>query len=163
MKKTYIFGHRNPDTDSVTSAIALSYLKNRLGMDTEPAVLSGVNLETKYALKYFDVREPKFLNDVKIKVSDLNYTKNYSIRLEDSINDAYVMMEEAEISKIPVVDRDEKLIGIVYDTRTGLPLFLPGFHLGISFTTRNASASRTGSTERAIEARSIRPSFSTTK
>ena len=41
-KKIYIFGHRNPDTDSVTSAIALSHLKNELGMNTIPTVLSGV-------------------------------------------------------------------------------------------------------------------------
>ena len=40
MEKVYIFGHRNPDTDSVTAAITLSYLKNKLGMNTIPAVLS---------------------------------------------------------------------------------------------------------------------------
>ena len=53
MEKVYIFGHRNPDTDSVTAAITLSYLKNRLGMNTVPAVLSSINLESKFALNYF--------------------------------------------------------------------------------------------------------------
>ena len=71
MEKVYIFGHRNPDTDSVTSAITLSYLKNKLGMNTVPAVLSSINKESKYALNYFDITEPIFLNDVNI----LNFIK----------------------------------------------------------------------------------------
>lgn len=113
MEKTYIFGHRNPDTDSVTAAISLSYLKNRLGYNTEPAVLSSINLESKYVLDYFKVKEPVFLNDVKIKVKDLNYTKNYSVTEQDSISDAYYKMIEAKISKIPVVDENKKLLGII--------------------------------------------------
>lgn len=113
MSKTYIFGHRNPDTDSVAAAISLSYLKNKLGMDTVPAVLSSVNPESKYALNYFGVKEPIFLNDVKIKIKDLNYTKKYSITDNDSINDAYYKMTEAGISKIPVVDKNKKMQGIV--------------------------------------------------
>ena len=52
MNKVYVFGHRNPDTDSVTSAIALSYLKNQLGMVSEPRVLGEINKETKFALNY---------------------------------------------------------------------------------------------------------------
>ena len=43
MEKTYIFGHKNPDTDAVTSAIALSYLKNQLGENTEPRVLGSIS------------------------------------------------------------------------------------------------------------------------
>ena len=88
-EKVYIFGHRNPDTDSVAGAIALSHLKRQLGMDAIPAVLSSVNEESKYALNYFKIKEPIFLNDVKIKIKDLNYTKNYSVLETDSINDAY--------------------------------------------------------------------------
>ena len=116
MKKSehiYIFGHRNPDTDSVTAAISLAYLKQQLGVNAVPAVLSSTNLETKYALNYFNVKEPIFLNDVKIKVSDLEYTKNYCITEDDSINDAYQKMVEAGISKIPVIDKSKKMLGIV--------------------------------------------------
>ena len=43
MKKTYIFGHKNPDTDAVTSAIALSYLKNKQGQNTKPVILDSLN------------------------------------------------------------------------------------------------------------------------
>lgn len=111
--KVYVFGHRNPDTDSVTAAISLAYLKRKLGMDAEARVLSAINLESKYALNYFNVPEPLFLNDVKIKVSDLEFTKNYSVTEEDSVNDAYERMVEAGISKIPVIDDAKKLLGIV--------------------------------------------------
>lgn len=112
-KEVYVFGHRNPDTDSVTAAISLAHLKKQLGINAIPTVLSDINLETKYALNYFNVKEPIFLNDVKIKVSDLNFTKNYNITENDSINDAYHMMSEAGISKIPVIDNNQKMLGIV--------------------------------------------------
>jgi len=113
MEKVYIFGHRNPDTDSVTAAITLSYLKNELGMNTTAAVLSAINNESKYVLEYFNVPEPIFLNDVKIKIKDLNYKKNYTINKEASIQQAYDKMEKVGISKIPVVDNSKKLLGIV--------------------------------------------------
>lgn len=112
-KKVYVFGHRNPDTDSVTSAIALAHLKNELGMNAVPTILSGINQETRYVLNYFNVKEPKFLNDVKIKVKDLNYTKRYNVTEEDSINDTYQKMSEAGISKIPVIDNNKKMLGII--------------------------------------------------
>jgi len=113
MTKVYIFGHRNPDTDSVCGAITLSYLKRQLGVNAIPVVLSSVNLESKYALDYFGVSEPMFLNDVKIKVKDLKYTKRYFVRDYESIYSAYYKMNEAGISKIPVVDNSMKLLGII--------------------------------------------------
>ena len=54
-KITYIFGHKNPDTDSVCASIALSYLKNKMGMNTVASTLGNLNPETKYALNYFGV------------------------------------------------------------------------------------------------------------
>lgn len=111
--KVYVFGHRNPDTDSVTASIALAYLKRKLGMNAVPVVLSSTNLETKYALNYFNVKEPKFLNDVKIKIKDLNYPRNYNVTRDNSINEAYQRMLEADVSKIPIVDNNKKLLGII--------------------------------------------------
>ena len=113
MEKVYIFGHRNPDTDSVTAAITLSYLKNKLGMNTVPAVLSSINLESKYVLNYFNVPEPIFLNDVNIKIKDLKYTKNYTIGEKDSIYEAYFRMNKVGISKIPVIDKNKNMLGIL--------------------------------------------------
>ena len=74
MEKVYVFGHRNPDTDSVTAAITLAYLKRKLGINAIPVVLSSISSETMYALNYFNVKEPNFLNDIKLKVKDLEYS-----------------------------------------------------------------------------------------
>ena len=113
METVYIFGHRNPDTDSVTAAITLSYLKRRLGMNTIPVVLSSITRETSYALNYFNVKEPMFLNDIKLKVKDLEYSKNYMVSENTSIYESYKRMEKEGISKIPVVDKNKKILGIV--------------------------------------------------
>lgn len=60
MEKVYVFGHRLPDTDSVTAAITLANLRKELGVNAVPAVLSSLNLETKFVLDYFKVDEPIF-------------------------------------------------------------------------------------------------------
>ena len=80
MSKTYIFGHKKPDTDSVMSAISLSYLKNKLGDNTVPKVLGDINKETQYALKYFNLEIPEYLNDVKLQLKDIDYHKNFLIK-----------------------------------------------------------------------------------
>lgn len=113
MESVYVFGHRNPDTDSVTAAITLAYLKRRLGMNAIPAILSATSRETKYALNYFGIKEPMFLNDVKLKVRDLDYSKGYMAPTDYSIYDAYLKMVEEGISKIPIVDKDKHILGIV--------------------------------------------------
>ena len=58
MEKVYVFGHRNPDTDSVTAAITLAYLKRKQGLNAIPVILSSISKETSYALNYFKVKEP---------------------------------------------------------------------------------------------------------
>jgi manganese-dependent inorganic pyrophosphatase len=60
-----IFGHKNPDTDSVCSAISLAYLKNQLGIKATPYVLGEVRKEAKYALDYFKVDAPQVLTSCK--------------------------------------------------------------------------------------------------
>lgn len=112
MDKIYVFGHRNPDTDSVTAAISLAYLKNKLGIPAVPAVLSSINKESEYALKYFNVPEPIFLNDIKLKVKDIDYVKNFLIEDNYSILEALSKMEKNGITKIPVVDKNKHLKGI---------------------------------------------------
>ena len=113
MNKVYIFGHRNPDTDSVTAAITLAYLKRKQGINAIPTILSSINKETKYALNYFKVKEPLFLNDVKTKVKDLEYAKNFMSYEDNSIYEVYNKMDKSKISKIPIVDKNKKILGIV--------------------------------------------------
>lgn len=113
MDNIYIFGHKNPDTDSVTSSITLSYLKNKLGLNTEPVVLGEINSETKFVLNYFNTKTPKYLNDVKLQMKDLNYHKNFYINQNDSLFNTYKCMTENNVTGIPVVDDNLKFISIV--------------------------------------------------
>ena len=62
-----VFGHKNPDTDSICSSIALSYLKNQLGFEAKPYALGEVRKEAQFALDYFKVSAPELLTDVKNK------------------------------------------------------------------------------------------------
>ena len=62
-----VFGHKNPDTDSICSSISLSYLKNQLGFDAKPYALGEVRKEAQFALDYFKVSAPELLTDVKGK------------------------------------------------------------------------------------------------
>ncbi len=105
--KTFVIGHKNPDTDSVTSAISLSYLKNQLGYDTEPRVLGEINKESKFALDYFRVKVPKILYDVKVQIKDVPFRKDIMMDEDASIYEAYTYMVENEITGLPVV-RDKK-------------------------------------------------------
>lgn len=111
--KTLIFGHRRPDTDSVMSALALSYLKNSLGDNTEARVLGDINKEAKYALDTFHVKAPKYLNDVKLQLKDVHYHKNFMIYDTDSIYDGYQAMLREDLTGIPVVNYDREFRGLV--------------------------------------------------
>ena len=62
-----VFGHKNPDTDSICSSIALSYLKNQLGFEAKPYAIGEVRKEAQFALDYFKVSAPELLTDVKGK------------------------------------------------------------------------------------------------
>lgn len=113
MKDIYVFGHKKPDTDSVTAAIALSHLKNQLGMKTKPMILSDINDETKYVLDYFKVKRPDYLSDVKLQIKDINYYKNCYIDENISIKKAYEYLLEKNITGVPLVDSNKKLTGIL--------------------------------------------------
>ncbi|GIP29995.1 putative manganese-dependent inorganic pyrophosphatase [Paenibacillus sp. J23TS9] len=71
MAKTLIFGHKNPDTDTITSAIVYSYLKNQLGLETEAVRLGNVNGETQYALDTFKVEAPRLVEKVAGEASEV--------------------------------------------------------------------------------------------
>jgi len=113
MQTTYIFGHKIPDTDSVCASISLSYLKNHLGEDTEPRVLGNINNETKFVLDYFNVKTPKYLNDVRIQIKDVDYDKKCFLNENDSIFNGYRHMKETKVSTIPVIDDEGNYKGAV--------------------------------------------------
>ncbi len=110
---TLIFGHRNPDTDSICSSIALSYLKNALGEKTTPRAIGHLNNETKFVLDYFNVPEPQYLNDVKIRIKDVKYNKKSMVNEKDSIYHAYLIMQKEEVTAIPIVDKNKYVTGFL--------------------------------------------------
>ncbi|REK74709.1 manganese-dependent inorganic pyrophosphatase [Paenibacillus paeoniae] len=71
MAKTLIFGHKNPDTDTITSAIAYAELKSKLGADVEAIRLGEVNGETQYALNYFGIEAPRLVENVADEAKDV--------------------------------------------------------------------------------------------
>ncbi|WP_110111978.1 manganese-dependent inorganic pyrophosphatase [Bacillus sp. CGMCC 1.16541] len=71
MEKVFIFGHKNPDTDTICSAIAYADLKTALGMDVEPIRLGEVNGETQFALNYFNAEAPRLVTEVASEVKSV--------------------------------------------------------------------------------------------
>ncbi|WP_342430845.1 manganese-dependent inorganic pyrophosphatase [Neobacillus sp. FSL H8-0543] len=71
MEKVLIFGHKNPDTDTICSAIAYADLKKQLGMDVEPIRLGQINGETQYALDHFHVEVPRLVEAVAAEVQSV--------------------------------------------------------------------------------------------
>ena len=110
MEKIYIFGHKKPDTDSICGSISLSYLKNQMGYNTEAMALGNINNETKFVLKYFGLKEPKYLNDVKLQIKDVDYMKDCYAYDVTSINEAYNYMKENNLSGLPIVNKDNRFI-----------------------------------------------------
>ena len=113
MKKILIFGHKKPDTDSVMSAIGLSYLKNQLGDNTEPRVLGTINKESEFVLNYFNLKPPKYLNDVKLQLKDVHYHKGFYLKETASIYDGYQAMLKEELTGLPVVKEDGTFHGLL--------------------------------------------------
>lgn len=110
---TYIFGHKSPDTDTVCSSIALSYLKNTLGDKTVPKVLGNINNETKFVLDYFKVEVPSYLNDVRVRIKNVKYDKKAYINENESIDAAFKLMQNRNITAVPLVDDNKMLTGFV--------------------------------------------------
>ena len=111
--QTFIFGHRNPDTDSVCASIALSYLLNELGKNTVPKVLGHLNNESKFVMDYFKVKEPDYLNDTKVRIKDLKYNKKAIAHEDDSIYETFLHMQKEGVTAVPLVDENKKLTGLV--------------------------------------------------
>ena len=114
MDPIYIFGHQKPDTDSVTAAIALSYLEKKLGNNASPRILGTVNKETSFVLKYWKEKQPKRLNNVRIQVKDTNYLRDRFITTDFSIMDTFNYMMFNRVSTLPVInDKTKQLLGII--------------------------------------------------
>lgn len=111
--KIYITGHKNPDTDSICSAIALAELKNKMGEDSEAIRLGNLNRETEFVLDYFKVQRPRLKTSIKPQVRDIEIDAAYCVNPSLSMASAMDLIQKNNISSLPVVDDDDNLIGIV--------------------------------------------------
>ncbi len=112
-KLVFVTGHKNPDTDSVCSVIAYAELKKKLGVLAIPTRLGDINRETEFVLNHFGVEIPDLLDTVKRQVSDLNIDQAFPVSPNISIKTAWHLMKKNNIQTIPVVDDQERLLGIV--------------------------------------------------
>ncbi len=119
MREIFVFGHKKPDTDSVTASIALANLKRELGMNAKPMILDHINKETEFVLKHFNINIPEYLEDVKLQLKDLNYYKDCFISENSSINNAYKYMKKNNITGIPIVNNDRKIKGLITSKMIG--------------------------------------------
>ncbi|MCM1567301.1 MAG: putative manganese-dependent inorganic diphosphatase [Dehalobacter sp.] len=112
-KLVFVTGHKNPDTDSICSAIAYAELKKKLGVNAVPKRLGDINRETEFVLKHFGVEIPEHLFTVKTQVADLNVDQAFPVSSDISIKTAWHLMKKNNIKTIPVIDDHERLLGIV--------------------------------------------------
>ena len=111
--KIYVVGHKNPDTDSICSAIAYAALKTKItGKVYEPRRAGQLNEETQYVLERFHVKTPRLLSDLREQIKDVELKEVEGIRSSVSIRTAWEKMQESNIHTLPVT-RDGKLEGVI--------------------------------------------------
>jgi manganese-dependent inorganic pyrophosphatase len=109
----YVFGHKNPDTDSIVASIAVANLKNKIGYKCVPKRLGEINKETRFVLDYWNVENIELLENVKVQLKDLDYDKVNPISRTTSIKNAFKEIEKVTTRILPIVDSTRKLEGIV--------------------------------------------------
>ena len=114
-KKVYVVGHKNPDTDSICSAIAYANLKKQIAGDKYrfvPMRAGMLNEETQYVLDRFGVDAPKLLGNVHLRVQDVDVNRMKGISSNMSIKEAWALMKERNVYTVAVT-REEKLEGVI--------------------------------------------------
>jgi manganese-dependent inorganic pyrophosphatase len=114
MDTIYITGHRNPDTDSIVSAMAYAALKNALGLrQYQAARLGAVSDETQAVLDRFDAQPPKLISNLRTQVLDLEYDTPPILSPAATVSLAWTTMQNNKISALPVANEDGTLYGMV--------------------------------------------------
>ena len=113
--KIYIIGHKNPDTDSICSAIAYADIKNRLNSGKKYAAKRAgqINEETEYVLKRFGVEAPGYLSDVGTQVKDMEIRETPGVPNNISIKDAWAIMKKSSAVTLPITKEDGQLEGLI--------------------------------------------------
>lgn len=112
-KKIYVIGHRNPDTDSICSALSYAELKRSQGVEAVAARAGKINEETKYALEYFGVEIPELVSDLYPRVKDIMLDCEVAVKTTDSLRYLGQVMHKENLRSVPVLDEKDCLKGIV--------------------------------------------------
>lgn len=114
-KEVYVLGHRNPDTDSICSAIAYADVKNKEndGNHYVAARAGQISSETSYVLQRFGMRQPTYVNNIGTRVRDMEIRKIPGINEGISMKKAWSMMAEMNAVTLPIVDANNVLDGII--------------------------------------------------
>ena len=112
--KVVVIGHRNPDTDSICSAIAYAELKNKTSdLVCEARRAGRMNQETEFVLKKFGVKPPRMCTDVNPKVRDVDYREMPGIAGSTSLRKAWEIMRDQQVDTLPVTSPDNELEGVI--------------------------------------------------
>ncbi len=110
----FVFGHRNPDTDAICSAIAYAdYLRHTTMPDAVAACCGPANLRTEFALKRAGITPPRIIMDVRPELEDICKLNVVTARETDVFYEVYQLMDQHGVRSIPVMDDDGKLVGLV--------------------------------------------------
>lgn len=113
-QNTLVIGHRNPDTDSICSAICYSRLKHQLtGRGYEPCRAGNVNSETQFVLDYFKAPAPRLVESVKTQVKDIEIRHTKGVNRGISLKCAWSLMQEDNVVTLPCVTEDGVLEGVI--------------------------------------------------
>ncbi len=113
-EKIFIIGHKNPDTDSICSAIAYADIKNRTSKGAYVARRAGqINEETEFVLKYFHMDAPAYLPDVGTQVKDMDLHMTPGAEKSMSVKKAWNLMREHNAVTLPITDKEGKLEGLI--------------------------------------------------
>lgn len=113
-KKTIVIGHKNPDTDSICSAICYANLKQiTSGGEYVPGRAGHVNSETQFVLDYFGMAAPKETQTVKTQVKDIEIRETKGVAKNISLKKAWNLMQDAGVVTIPAVTEDNVLEGLI--------------------------------------------------
>jgi manganese-dependent inorganic pyrophosphatase len=109
-----IIGHKNPDTDSICSAIAYAYLKNVEHPGRYVAKRAGnINNETQFVLNHFDIDAPDYLEDVNVQIRDIDFRETKGVPDSISLRAAWQLMREQDVVTLPIIQGDNKLEGLI--------------------------------------------------
>lgn len=113
-EKIFVIGHKNPDTDSICSAIAYADIKNRTGAKRYVAKRAGqINEETEFVLNRFGIEPPGYLSDVGTQVKNMEIHKTQPADSHITIKRAWELMKESGAVTLPITNREDRLEGII--------------------------------------------------